>query len=164
MAIHKTLESALSALKQRIIKQYGNAKTIDVEAGIFEDATSTKTNTSVAEYAAYNEYGTVHIPARPFMRTAFKTRSKDWKEQFKRNVQRGHNLAKCTSVLKVVMEDDIRRSIDGDFEKWTPNKQPKRKQTDFTLKGRKTGTKHNKRPLIDTTTMYKAITSKVSIK
>lgn len=38
----------------------------------------------VAEYAAYNEYGTATIPPRPFMRTSLKRNRRRWSNLFSR--------------------------------------------------------------------------------
>ena len=56
-----------------------------VRVGIFENAT-TEDGKLVAEYATYNEFGTEHIPARPFMRNTIKAHSADWQKTFAGNV------------------------------------------------------------------------------
>lgn len=56
-----------------------------VRVGIFENST-TEDGKLVAEYATYNEFGTEHIPARPFMRNTIKAHSADWQKTFAGNV------------------------------------------------------------------------------
>lgn len=58
-----------------------NLKTQIVRVGIFANAT-TKDGKLIAEYAAYNEYGTEHIPPRPFMRNTIKEHKAEWQQTF----------------------------------------------------------------------------------
>lgn len=48
------------------VRELQKAKTATVTIGIHATAHAT-----IAEYATANEYGTEHIPSRPFMRTSF---------------------------------------------------------------------------------------------
>ena len=54
-----------------IMREIDRANNAFVDVGIFEGARNPETNTSVAEYATYNEFGTATIPARPFMAISF---------------------------------------------------------------------------------------------
>lgn len=59
-----------------------NLRTQKVRVGIFENATTTD-GKLVAEYATYNEFGTEHIPARPFMRITMREHQRDWMNTFR---------------------------------------------------------------------------------
>lgn len=64
------------------LRQIGaNLKAAKVRIGIFENAT-TDDGKLIAEYATYNEFGTEHIPARPFMRNTIKEHTGDWLRTF----------------------------------------------------------------------------------
>ena len=54
------------------------AQKAEVRAGVLEGATNIETRQLVAEYAAYNEFGTSRIPARPFMRTTLQEQRGEW--------------------------------------------------------------------------------------
>jgi len=52
-----------------ILRELEKAKQMEVAVGILEG--SQNEGTSIAEYAAYNEFGTDNIPSRPFMAMSF---------------------------------------------------------------------------------------------
>lgn len=54
---------------KRFIAEMQSAKSVEVVVGILEDTMND--GQSVAEYAAYNEFGTDKIPERSFMRSSF---------------------------------------------------------------------------------------------
>ena len=68
----------LKGLKEYLSSLAGKNAPVEMRVGIFEDATNDVNGMHVAEYAAYNEYGTMHIPSRPFLRKTFKEKSKSW--------------------------------------------------------------------------------------
>lgn len=51
------------------MRELQRAKTVEVVVGLLEGPTNN--GVSIAEYGAYNEYGTGTIPSRPFMRESF---------------------------------------------------------------------------------------------
>ena len=59
-----------------------------VRVGVLNDAT-TEDGKSVAEYAAYNEFGTATIPPRPFLRTTIAEQRDKWGALAKRYLQAG---------------------------------------------------------------------------
>ena len=61
----KDIDKGFKAFKQELQR----AKNATVEIGIHQDAMND--GLSIAEYAAYNEFGTVDIPERSFMRSTF---------------------------------------------------------------------------------------------
>lgn len=54
---------------KRFVREVQNARGATVEIGIHENKFND--GLSIAEYAAYNEYGTENIPERSFMRSTF---------------------------------------------------------------------------------------------
>lgn len=69
MAFHIKFESKLPALLKRLAQLDGT----EVEVGFFEEDRygPENDNLPVATVAAYNEFGTIHNPQRPFMSDAF---------------------------------------------------------------------------------------------
>jgi hypothetical protein len=55
---------------KRIIRELNKADRMIVAVGVLNGSKNGE-GASIAEYGAYNEFGTEHIPSRPFMRTAF---------------------------------------------------------------------------------------------
>ena len=135
-----------------------------VKAGILEGATTTD-GKSIAEYAAYNEFGThrngeQHIPARPFMRTVAKERPKVWVGKMVAKIK-GHATQpeawKGALVLAgESMKSDIQHSIQAG--KWTPNAEATVNEK------RRKGKVEPDHPLIDTGQMLAAVSYEVMSK
>lgn len=60
---------------ERKLKELGGVRAVRV--GILPGSRNTD-GENIAEYAAANEYGSVVIPARPFMRTTAREKGKEW--------------------------------------------------------------------------------------
>lgn len=102
----------------------------------------------VAEYAAWNEFGTRTTPSRPFMRTYFDT-SVSRLERFATNGVTQILLGRATfsqflNAAGVFMVDGVKKSISGGT--WTPNS-----PVTIALKG-------SSKPLIDTGVMLNSVT------
>lgn len=103
----------------------------------------------VKDYAVYVEYGTLHIPSRPFFRSVVSTKKGRDKISRRLKTEIGY-IIKGTKTGEQVLESVgiytlglIQESIlKGN---WTPN-------AESTLKN-----KNSSRPLVDTTTMLKSI-------
>ncbi len=54
---------------QEIQRELAELKKIGVKVGITEANNTSEDGANIAEYAAYNEEGTEHIPSRPFIRS-----------------------------------------------------------------------------------------------
>lgn len=63
----KVIDRGWWATRKRLRELDGMTVLVGVQA----DAGAGADGTPIAEYAAYNEFGTKHIPSRPAMRTAF---------------------------------------------------------------------------------------------
>ena len=102
---------------------------------------------SIAEYAAFNEFGTRTIPERPFMRKTFDDNLANYNKLIERlfkGMLGGKLDAKMAfSILGQQTEDDMKNTImTGNF---APN-------SDYTI-----AKKGSSRPLIDTGTMRNSI-------
>ena len=130
-----------------------------VKAGILNNATTTD-GKSIAEYAVYNEFGTYgrnKIPARPFLRTVAKEKSKQWIGEMVRHVRgRATEPAVWKQALGVAgesMKSDIKDSIQNGA--WTPNAESTQE-----AKKRK-GKAEYDHPLMDTGQMIAAVSYEV---
>lgn len=135
----------LDGIIRRAIAMDGDSHAL---VGIFEGAAAEKKGAgpvSIAEYAAYNEFGTSKIPARPWMRTGFDANIAAIQKQMD-----GAALAALDGVQvrplelgAVAMQGALKASItDG---AWTPNA-----QVTIDAKG-------SSKPLIDTGAMRNAV-------
>ena len=95
----------------------------EVSAGILKNAGKSKKGVPVVDYAIYNEFGTRHIPSRPFVRIASDENRKAWGDMAVSeagNIVDGHGSA--SQVLEKLgkrMQQDIRKVI-GDKAKLLP--------------------------------------------
>lgn len=122
-----------------------------VKVGIFADAGSSKKgHTSIAEYAAYNEFGTSHIPSRPFMRQTIDKYTNAWgqaAEAAEKRVADGMSPHQALELIGNIAEGHIKATIGrGSF---APNAANTIKQ------------KGSSQPLIDTGAMRGAVRHKV---
>ena len=127
-----------------------------VKAGILQGATTTD-GKSIAEYAAYNEFGTRHIPSRPFMRTVAKKRPKVWIGKMVAHIKgKATNPEAWKGALVLAgeqMKSDIQYSIQSGA--WTPN-------APATIAAKtRTGKVEPDHPLIDTGQMLAAVAYEV---
>ena len=130
-----------------------------VKAGILNGATTTD-GKSIAEYAAYNEFGTRNIPARPFMRTVAKERPKVWVGKMVNQIKGRATQPEAWKGALVLagesMKSDIQYSIQAGT--WTPNA-----PATVAAKQRKGKVEPN-HPLIDTGQMLAAVSYEVMSK
>lgn len=127
---------------------------IKIEAGVFSDAGSNpKSGQSIVEYAYYNEYGTEHIPARPFMRITADDKNDHWSNLVadcfdKALVNEGKAIEHDLRRVGEQMVADIKETISSNI---SPANAP------ATVKR-----KGSSRTLIDTGALRAAISSRVS--
>lgn len=57
--------------------QYFTTHTVEIGILAIDKSEKGKGKATILEYAIYNEYGTKHIPARPFMRNAIESNTKE---------------------------------------------------------------------------------------
>ncbi len=133
---------------ENIKKIFEELSTKAAYVGWLANTASYDDGTSVAEIAAFNEYGTVNIPARPFMKTAVE-KSKDeilrYYQMSTKNIADGKTDAnKVLTGLGELGKSKVQESIrHGD---WVPN-------APATIKR-----KGSSKPLIDTGLMRDTVT------
>jgi len=116
---------------------------VGVEAGLFDPG--------LAQIGAYNEYGTKHIPERPFIRTTSDTKRSEWDafmtDKMNKMTEGKGTIRQALTALGADMETDIKETI----TKWrTPPNAP----STIKIKG-------TDNPLIDTGKMRDAVSFKV---
>lgn len=143
-----------------------------VRVGIFENAT-TDDGKLVAEYATYNEFGTEHIPARPFMRNTIKAHAADWQKTFAGNVapqpDDPSTIYKALQTVGVQAVGHIQETISSSMPPPNaPSTIRKKTKTIVDGKGRKMKDAngevmtHIPGTLVDTGTMRKAVSFEVN--
>lgn len=103
---------------KKFIAEMQSAKSVEVVVGILEGTMND--GQSVAEYAAYNEFGTDKIPERSFMRTSFDENkhgiSVVMGQQFAK-VKRGEKtVVAALSHLGMYHQDQIQKKIGSNIQ------------------------------------------------
>lgn len=111
-----TVKSKDAGLDKEILQLLGLNR-VEITEGIHEDAGSVE-GVSIAEYAAMNDLGTRHIPARPWLRSYWETRSDRVMKVFER-LARTQDMQTALDKLALWVEADHRRFIKRNG--WTPN-------------------------------------------
>ena len=121
-----------------------------VKVGIMADAGSEKDGASLVEVATYNEFGTQHIPARPFVRQTTDNNRWAWGSMAARledRVAHGMDPHQALEILGNKAEGDMKATIGrGHFAPNAPN----------TIKQ-----KGSSQPLIETGRMRNSVSHKV---
>ena len=127
---------------------------VKIEAGVFGDAgANPKSGESIVEYAVYNEYGTEHIPARPFMGLTADSKGDDWTKLMtdcfdKALETEGKNIEKDLGRIGEQITGDIKKTVSSNISPANAASTIKRKGSSKTL--------------IDTGALRAAISSKIS--
>ena len=128
---------------------------LTTQAGIPAGATTTD-GKSIPMYAAYNEFGTSRIPARPFMRTTANEHQNEWCETLA-GALKGEilkdNAKKAMGLVGEQMKAHIQQTIQKGI--FAPNS-PK-----TVANKRRKGKREPDHPLIDTGQMLASIISEV---
>jgi len=129
----------------RFIRELQNARTAEVVIGLQEGDTAD--GQSIAEYGAYNEYGTENIPERSFMRSTFDEKQSDLNAFIARQydlVKQGKiTVYRALSLIGLRHEGQIKNKIGSNI---SPANDPKTVQK-----------KGSSRTLIDTGAMLAAV-------
>lgn len=140
------INGAYQATLHRLQNMHGN-----VEVGIFDDGKKEPNKTSVYDVAVYNEYGTSHIPARPFMRQTVDNHEQEWADMAQKledRVANGMSVEQALDILGNKAEGHMKETVgQGKFKPNSPK----------TIKR-----KGSAQPLIDTGLMRESITYKVN--
>ncbi|WP_313690070.1 hypothetical protein [Pantoea sp.] len=101
---------------EQVLKAIGDNMRVQMNVGILEGATNEDTGEKIAPYAAANEYGTLHIPARPFMRNTVAEHSAQWAQTLGKLVEgqtkNAGGVEKAFNVMGTLMVQDIRDTIE----------------------------------------------------
>jgi len=146
---------ALQAIKVALTPEGGKKHTlvVGILKGAHTDVDDGELDKSVliAPYAAMMEFGTRHIPARPFLRNTLAERQKEWVASIGQQIEQYgvKDLEKALNDLGIQMTGDIKAKImSGDFAPLSPKT--------IAAKERK-GRPHPDLPLVDTASMVNAI-------
>lgn len=101
---------------ERILRELPYLRGASVDVGVQSDAgTGDDGDTPIAAYAAWNEFGTKSIPARPFMATASDENSRKWTQtagKVLNSIYEGRTTAEAgLAILGQMAEDDIKNKI-----------------------------------------------------
>lgn len=122
-------------------------KLADMEVVVgFQEGQAYEDGTSMAEVAAYNEFGSSDTPARPFMKQSFEKREKELQaacNQVNTALSKGDTAEHALNQLGVITKGMVQEEIaSGDF---APNAPSTVRQ------------KGSEQPLIDTGTMRQSV-------
>lgn len=132
-----------------------------VKAGILEGATNSETGQNIAQYAAFNEYGTSTIPARPFMRTTIAKHSDEWLGELAQALK-VYPPDKALQFLGIRMRDVIVEQIASNMPPPNAPSTLRQKQKEVVGKGKGAGGSMVPGTLIDTGSMINAVNYEVS--
>jgi len=124
---------------KNLSKLFENLAKTQIQAGVFSDAGSNhNSGESIVEYALYNEYGTEHIPARPFMRITADSKGKHWAKLMtycfdKALEAKGKNIEHDIGRVGEQMISDIKETISSNMTPANAAGTIKRKKSSRTL-------------------------------
>lgn len=132
-----------------------------VKAGVLEGAANNETGESVAEYAAYNEFGTADIPSRPFMRKTFDKHSETWVKGLGKALANGRSPREAVQLVGMRMADDIVVTIGSNMSPPNSAATIAHKTKEVTGTGAAKGEKQVPGTLIDTGSLISSINYEV---
>ena len=141
----KIIEKSNTALEKKLNDLTNFKKTLKV--GVFEDA-KYDDGTPVAMVAFWNEFGTLKIPMRPFMRNALAKNKVKWVGFIKNQLMTGLSAETAFNRTGEIVRGDIVKSLTNLSP--PPN-------SPYTIKR-----KGSSKPLIDTGLLRSSITYEVS--
>ena len=90
---------------------------VDVDAGFLPGATTQ--GKPVAAVAAFNEYGSANVPARPFFRTALEAVQRDIRNVVANGLRANGAVAGSEDALMSTIGETITEAIRVSIEKWS---------------------------------------------
>lgn len=133
-----------------LINKIGKAS---VKVGVQADAgIHSESGESLVDIGIWNEYGTAHIPSRPFIRQTFEDNQQALAQYLGRvveNVAKGDDLVQELSKLGQWYQDKQKKTLTS--YPWTPNAPSTRRR------------KKSSKPLVDTSQLVNSIRYKVEI-
>lgn len=135
---------------QKMLKELAEK---EVRVGFQQGKATDENGTDICDIAAWNELGTVHIPARPFLRQSVDdnlSKINNFLQEKKKDLVRGINAEQVLKEIGIFQKDLIQEKItDGDF---APN-------AESTVKK-----KGSSKPLIDTGRMRQSVNYEIKKK
>lgn len=129
--------------RQALIQAAHRAQSGKVRVGIVKSGTYDD-GTQVAEAAFYNEYGTAHIPPRPFFRNTVAEHKSEWPRQMVEALKENQfDVPKSLAQMGMGVRDQVVATIQGFND--PPNAKSTVKKKGFD------------KPLIDTGTLWRSI-------
>lgn len=108
---------------RQIIERVRRLDGLEVSAGILNNAGVSSKGVPLVDIAAYNEFGTRHIPSRPFVRIASDENADKWARTAARGVKKvidGGNVSDAGETVGKRMKADIQK-VFGDKTRLAPN-------------------------------------------
>lgn len=129
-----------------------------LKVGFIDGATHTETGQSIAQIAAWNEYGQPanNQPPRPFFRNAIAEHQEEWSRAIARGLRAGFGVDQVLEIVGAQIQGDVQLSISTLMEP---------KLSDATLHIRKTRKKrptNSEKPLVDSGDMFGDVKYEVS--
>lgn len=135
---------------QKMLKELAEK---EVRVGFQQGKATDENGTDICDIAAWNELGTVHIPARPFLRQSVDdnlSKINNFLQEKKKDLVRGISAEQVLKEIGIFQKDLIQEKItDGDF---APN-------AESTVKK-----KGSSKPLIDTGRMRQSVNYEIKKK
>lgn len=115
MMAKRTKVEVTKAHKKYVAKTKTLATKYTARIGILEGATNQETGELIAPYAFDNEFGTVNIPSRPFLRLTWFDKYPSWLNIIKRPLLRrevtSKDIERAFFVMAQIGIDDVRETI-----------------------------------------------------
>lgn len=135
---------------QKMLKELAEK---EVRVGFQHGKATEEDGTDICDIAAWNELGTVHIPARPFLRQSVDdnlSKINSFLREKKNDLVRGASAEQVLKEIGIFQKDLIQEKItDGSFAPNAPS----------TIKK-----KHSSKPLIDTGRMRQSVNYEIKAK
>lgn len=147
-------------LKEAGLEELASGKTFALKAGVLDDATNIRTGMKVAEYAAYNEFGTSSIPSRPFLRNTYAAKGQEWVQNLGMALANRRGIKESLQLVGMRMVDDIVQTIQKGVPPANADATIKRKRKDITGTGG--GGTYSPGPLVDTGSLIRSIQYEVA--
>ena len=145
----RTIDKGWNKIKRQLTSLDGSYTKVGIQSG-----EGTPGEASLAQIAAYNEFGTADIPARPFMRTSFLKKRPQLvqlqEQEYYKIIQMRTNTSMALGRIGAWYAGQVQDTLTNNY--WTPNKPA-------TIRA-----KGSSKPLIDTGELRAAITNVEVIK
>lgn len=136
----------ITAEGKKLMKELSRLSSLCVKVGFRSGTNAEDDGTDVCQVATWNEFGTTHIPSRPFLRQSVDTRRSEiasYMASQKKQILNGENAKNVLSKIGLFQKKNVQEEITvGSFIPNAPS----------TVR-----TKGSSKPLIDTGTMRQSV-------